>query len=235
LRLIDINADVGEGGDDERLMPFLTSVSIACGGHAGEGESMRRTIALASAHELCVGAHPGYPDKEHFGRRDMDIDATQLRESLEDQIAALLEAAAGSAASITHVKAHGALYKRASHDAALADVVADAAARVLPGIAIFCPPDSAQAVAAANHGLRVVREAFLDRAYDDAGALRPRDQPGAVVTEPAQVEDQLRRIASLKFETMCVHGDNPAALALLRQLQEEMRALDWRPAPYSAA
>jgi UPF0271 protein len=235
LKSIDINADVGEGLDDELLMPYLTSVSIACGGHAGDRESMRQTIALASAHALRLGAHPSYPDRENFGRRAMDIDANALRESLQGQVAALLEVAAGSGARITHVKAHGALYNRAWQHHAVADLVAAAVAHVAPGIAVFCPPGSAQAEAAGNHGLRVVREVFVDRAYDEAGALLSREEPGAVVTEPAHLKAQLVRLASLQCETMCVHGDNPAAPALLRQLREEMGALRWKPSPYSLA
>jgi UPF0271 protein len=233
--LVDINADVGEGADDAKLMPFLTSVSIACGGHAGDKESMRQAIDLASEHGLSIGAHPAYPDREHFGRRDLEIAADQLQRSLSEQIGVLLEVAAQSGAAVTHIKAHGALYNRAWADAALAGVIASAAADAAPGLAIFCPPGSAQETAARDRGLRVVREAFADRRYGASGMLVPRSEAGAVVTDPAQIKEQLRRLASLQFETMCIHSDNPEALALLQKLGREIRVLGWVPASYAIA
>lgn len=232
-RLVDVNADVGEGLDDEALMPFLTSVSIACGGHAGDGDSMAATLRAARDHGLRAGAHPGYPDRAGFGRVEMDIPPVDLLVALQDQMAALTEVAAENGVRLTHVKAHGALYNRAWTDAATAAVIADAVLGVDPRLAIFCPAGSEQAKAALGRGLTVIHEVFLDRAYGADGRLRPRSQPGALVDSTVALAQQVSNIAGLQFETMCVHGDNPAALDLLRAARELFSARGWQLTPYT--
>ncbi len=232
---MDINADVGEGLDDETLMPYLTSVSVACGGHAGDRESMARTLAAASRHHLCAGAHPSYPDRENFGRVEIAISHDELAGSLLEQVTALSFVAADQGIRLSHVKAHGALYNRAWRDAAVAEVVAGVVAGFNPSLALFCPPGSAQEAAARQAKLRPVREVFLDRGYGADGLLISRGSAGDVLHDPAVLPRQLSNIAELQFETMCVHGDNPAALDLLRALPELFAERGWSAAAYSSA
>ena len=234
-RSIDINADVGEGLDDELLMPHLTSVSIACGGHAGDAATMARTLSAVARHGLRVGAHPSYPDRDGFGRADLAIDAAELEASLLEQLAALRTVAEQEGVPLTHVKAHGALYNRAWRDRATADVVARAVAAFDAGCAVFCPPGSAQEDAARDAGLTVIREVFLDRGYAPGGSLVPRGQAGDIVTTPYSLSNQVAILERLQFETMCVHGDNPAALELLQALPEVLAARGWQAEPYKLA
>jgi UPF0271 protein len=213
--VVDLNADAGEGFDDERLMPYLTSVSVACGGHVGDPGTMAATLAAAKRHGLRVGAHPSYPDRANFGRVDIATDAGDLAESLRRQLSDLADAAAETGVRLTHVKAHGALYNRAWTDRAVADIVAAAASSMEPPAAVFCPPGSEQEKAARESGLMVVREVFLDRGYSKDGTLIPRGEPGEMVSGSAALAQQISNIAGLEYETMCVHGDNPGALDVL--------------------
>jgi UPF0271 protein len=232
---VDINADVGEGLDDEVLMPYLTSVSVASGGHAGDPETMARTLSAAQRHGLRVGAHPGYPDRGGFGRVDLEIGAAELEAALSSQLAALRDVAAEQGVRLTHVKAHGALYNRAWKERDTADVVARAVLALDPGWAVFCPAGSAQEAAARDLGLAVIREVFLDRGYTPGGTLVPRGQPGDIVTNPWALAPQISTLRGLQFETMCVHGDNPAALQLLQAAPALLASHGWRIEPYSLA
>jgi UPF0271 protein len=232
-RVVDLNADAGEGLDDEKLMPYLTSVSVACGGHAGDRETMAFTLAAAKRHGLRAGAHPSYPDRANFGRVEMAIDGRELAESLRTQLFALAEVAAGTGVRLTHVKAHGALYNRAWRDRATADIVVSAVASMEPLPAVFCPSGSAQEQAARESGLIVIREVFLDRGYSPKGSLIPRGEPGDIVAGPDALARQISRIAGLEFETMCVHGDNPGALDLLLQAPAVIAARGWKIGPYA--
>ncbi|HXA43500.1 MAG TPA: LamB/YcsF family protein [Candidatus Solibacter sp.] len=234
-RQVDINADVGEGLDDEILMPYLTSVSVACGGHAGDLESMARTLAAAARHQLRAGAHPSYPDRENFGRVEMAISDDELAGALLEQLTALSFVAADQGITLSHVKAHGALYNRAWRDAAVAEAVAGVVAGFNPSLAIFCPPGSAQEAAAHQARLRPIREVFLDRGYRTDGVLINRGSAGDILHDPAALPRQLSNLAELQFETMCVHGDNPAALDLLRALPDLFAERGWTPTAYSDA
>jgi 5-oxoprolinase (ATP-hydrolysing) subunit A len=231
-RVVDINADVGEGLEDERLMPHLTSVSVACGGHAGDRETMTAALRAAKRHGLRVGAHPGYPDRDHFGRVDIGLDPDVLADSLRQQLLALAEVAAEAGVRLTHVKAHGALYNRAWNDRALAEVVVAAVAGLDPAPALFCPPGSEQEKAAREAGLAVVREVFLDRGYSPQGRLIPRGEPGDIVSGSTALTQQISNIAGLEFETMCVHGDNPGALDLLLLAPALLAARGYQVGPY---
>lgn len=228
-RTIDLNADAGEGGDDAALAPFITSVSVACGGHEGDAASMRRTLELAAAHGLRAGAHPSYPDREGFGRRHLEIAGPELAASVEAQVGSLRDVAREVGVELTHVKAHGALYNDMWDDAALAAAFAAAVARVLPAARLVVPAVSAARRAA---GPAALAEVFLDRRYAPDGRLLARTEPGAVLAEPAEIGSQLARLASVEFQTMCVHGDNPAAAVLLRAARAELGARGWRVAPY---
>jgi UPF0271 protein len=230
--MVDLNADVGEGLDDEILMPYLTSVSIASGGHAGDRQTMAATIRSAKRHGLRIGAHPSYPDRANFGRVDIGIAPGELAASLREQLATLAAVAAEEGARLTHVKAHGALYNRAWRDRAIADVVAGAVAEFDATLAVFCPPGSRQEDAARAAGLSVLREVFLDRGYAPDGTLVPRGEPGDIVSGSVALAQQISNIAGLQFETMCVHGDNPGALDLLRQAPDLIVGQGWRTGPY---
>jgi UPF0271 protein len=233
MRTVDVNVDAGEGMDDAVLFPYVTSTSIACGGHAGDDASMRQTLVLAAANGVRAGAHPSYPDRAGFGRAEMDIEPGELLDSLTRQLVALRGVADGGGWRLTHVKAHGALYNRAWSSAAVANVVTLAVLAVDSGLAVLCPPGSAQAAEARRHGLRVIGEVFADRGYDENGRLLPRDAPGAVISDPSQLRDHLRGLASIEFDTMCMHGDNPAAALLLPALRAELAAMRVAVAPYA--
>ena len=231
-RHVDLNADAGEGLPDEALMPYLTSVSVACGGHAGDADTMARTLIATQRHRLRAGAHPGYPDRAGFGRVAIDISLEDLEASLREQLARLGSIAQQVGMPLTHVKAHGALYNRAWRDRATADVIARATVAFDPEAALFCPGGSAQEAAASAQGLKVLREVFLDRRYRADGTLVARDQPGATIAAVADLADQLSYLQGLEFETMCVHGDNPAALELLGAVPALFADRDWQVTPY---
>jgi UPF0271 protein len=234
-RSVDINADVGEGLDDEVLMPYLTSASIACGGHAGDERTMALTVSAAYRHGLRVGAHPGYPDREGFGRVELEMGAADLEAALVSQLGRLRMVASEQGVRLTHVKAHGALYNRAWRDRATAGLVVRAVLAVDPGWAIVCPAGSTQETAARAGGLAVIREVFLDRGYTAAGVLVSRGEAGDIVTNPLELADQVPVLQRLQFETMCIHGDNPAALQLLKAAPALLAGLGWRIEPYSLA
>ncbi len=228
--MIDLSADLGEGspGEDE-LWPLLTSANIACGGHTGDEQSMRDAAALAEWYGVRLGAHPSYPDREHFGRRSLDIDHETLRASLVAQITAL-----AAHSPVQHVKPHGALYNDAHRDRALADVVIDAIRMVDPGIALVAPDHSRMAAAARAAGTRVIREAFADRRYERDGALTPRSVPGSTLTvdeaaaqaallaEEGVVLSRDGTRVAIAFDTICIHADLEGAVARARAIHSRL-------------
>lgn len=226
MRTVDVNADIGEGLDDTALMAHLTSVSIACGGHAGDRETMLTAARGAAGHGLRIGAHPSYPDRLRFGRAAVKMGTAELGEALVAQVQSLRRLLASLDLELTHVKPHGALYNRAWDDPEIAGVVVAATLDVSPGLRLMCPAGSELEKAGLLRGLRPLREVFADRAYGADSRLLPRDSPGAIVAEPAQLDLQVEKLASLEFETMCVHGDNPAAPGLLEALPEALRRHD---------
>mgnify|MGYP001811855815 FL=1 len=226
-RSIDLNADVGEGLDeaDAAILPLITSANIACGGHAGDLRTMRATVALAVEHGVGIGAHPGYPDREGFGRREIDISTTDLRASVLGQLQALAAVVAEAGARITHVKPHGLLYNRAAADPVLARLLAEVVYRWDPGVVLVGLAGSHSLVAGREAGLIVVAEGFADRAYEPDGSLRPRSRPGALHQDPADVAAQAVAIArdgqvlledggsvAVAAQTLCLHGDEPGAV-----------------------
>ena len=235
---VDLNSDLGEGaGHDAEIMPFITSVNIACGAHAGDERTMRDTIALALRHGVSIGAHPGYPDPANFGRIPMAMDPLALIEEVAGQIRTLRELAVASGAPVRHVKAHGAMYNQAERDGAIARTIAtgifDDARN--SDLVVFAPPASAMLAAAAAMDLRVAREGFVDRAYETDGTLRSRRLPGAVHTDPAVAAAQAVSIArdgrvrahdgshlDLAVDTLCLHGDTPGAPGIARAVREAL-------------
>ncbi|HEY8990208.1 MAG TPA: 5-oxoprolinase subunit PxpA, partial [Candidatus Limnocylindrales bacterium] len=179
-RQIDLNADVGESfgpwpmGDDERLIPLVSSVNIACGAHAGDPVTIARTVRLALAHGAAIGAHPGYPDLAGFGRRDLDMASDELEGSLIAQVGAVQAIARSQGATVGHVKPHGALYNRAARDLGVATTIAEAIARLDPSLVLVGLAGSALVEAGRAAGLGVRSEGFADRAYEADGSLRDR-------------------------------------------------------------
>ncbi len=246
---IDINSDMGESygawtmGDDEALMPHITSASVACGWHAGDPAVMRRTIRLAKGHGVRIGAHPGYPDRLGFGRRPMQLSPEEARDYLVYQIGALAAFASAEGLRLQHVKPHGALYHAAAKDRALSAAIAEGVAEVDPSLILIGPPESELVKAGRDVGLRVAREGFGDRAYQEDGSLVSRRLPGAVLTEPEAVADQVLmmlegkvrtiggRIIGIAVNTICLHGDTQGAPTIARRLRERLAEAGVEAAP----
>ncbi|MFH0751114.1 MAG: 5-oxoprolinase subunit PxpA [Chloroflexota bacterium] len=240
---IDLNADVGEGlgpwpmGDDDALIPLVTSVNVACGFHAGDPLGIRRTVRLALEARCAVGAHPGYPDLVGFGRRAMDLAPDELEAAVLYQVTALAGIVAAEGGRLAHVKPHGALYHRASLDPEAAAAVARAVAAASPGLRLVGPPGSALLAAGAAAGLACLAEGFADRAYEADGRLRSRGLPGALLDDPARAGAQAVSIARdervtavdgtvlpLAVATLCVHGDRPGAALIAAAVRRDLAA-----------
>ncbi|MCU0868429.1 MAG: LamB/YcsF family protein [Burkholderiales bacterium] len=244
---IDLNADLGEGfslyrvGDDAALLRVVTSCSVACGMHAGDPPTMRRTVQAAVAHGVAIGAHPSWPDRQGFGRREMRVDAHELHALVVYQIGALTGFVREAGARLAHVKAHGALYHQLSADAALGAAFIDAVRDCGATRRVYAQAGSAFARQAAQAGLDVVAEAFVDRAYTADGALASRARPGAVLTSDAQRIAQALSIAqhatvrgidadgtrvdvAVAAGTLCLHGDSPGAAASARTIRAALEA-----------
>ena len=220
--VIDLNADLGEGYPyDAELLAIVSSCNIACGGHAGDADSMRATVAAASANGVAVGAHPSYPDRDGFGRRSVYSRGPELRESLIEQISALKSIAAEQGVTLTHVKPHGALYNDAVNDRELADLVVDAIAVSVPDAAFVGLPDSEMQSAASARSLTFVAEGFIDRAYLANGQLVPRSLPGAVHKSLELVIPQAISLVG-KVDTLCIHGDTPGAAESAAAVRDEL-------------
>ena len=250
---IDINCDMGESfgpwrmGADERVMPHITSANIACGAHAGDATVMRRTVRLARQHAVAIGAHPGFADLQGFGRREMQVDPSELEDLLIVQIGALAAIAHAEGAALQHVKAHGALYNMAARDRRLADAIARAIKACDSSLVMFGLPNSPLLDAGRAEGLRVAAEGFADRSYEPDGTLTPRSRPGAVVHDVEAVVGRAVRMArdgvvstadgrpiELRVETICVHGDTPGAETLVARIATALREAGAAIAPVGA-
>ncbi len=241
---IDLNADVGESygayryGDDEGVMPFVSSANIACGFHAGDPGVMRSTVRLAHRHGVMSGAHPGFQDLSGFGRREMPLSAAEVENLVAYQIGALAGIAAAEGVRLNHVKPHGALYNMAARDAAMAGAIARAVRAVDASLVLFALSGSHLIAAGETAGLRVASEAFPDRGYSADGSLMPRSAAGAVVTSPEEVAARAvtmaagtvttsdGRVVAVRADTLCIHGDTPGAAALARAVREALGAAD---------
>lgn len=245
MRTLDLNADVGEGvGEDAALMPLITSANIACGAHAGDADTMRATVALAIRHRVAIGAHPGYADREHFGRRPMTLTESQLIDLVHSQVGALEAIAATERATVVHVKPHGALYNQSEVDESLAAVLVNAV-QAYPGqLRLFGRAGSAMERAARRSRLPFVAEAFADRRYRGDGTLAPRSQSGSVLEDPEAVAAQVKRLVlqqeveaddgtrvRVAFETLCLHGDTPGAARIAQRVRQVLAELGITLAP----
>jgi UPF0271 protein len=237
LRTIDLNCDMGEiaalieDGTQDALMEHVTSVNVACGGHAGDDDTMAATVAAARWRGLAVGAHPGYPDRAHFGRRALALSPDAVAASVEEQVARLRDVAARLGVRLGHVKPHGALYNQAAGDPALALAIARGVDRALvgaaSGIVLVGLAGSRCLEVWAREGYAVAPEAFADRRYEADGTLRSRALPGALLDAPEDAAAQAlalardgavtaldgRRVA-VAATTLCIHGDTPGAVAI---------------------
>ena len=234
MRAIDLNADLGEGGSqDAELMALASSVNIACGGHAGDKETMDASVEEALEAGVAIGAHPGYEDREGFGRLPMDLEPAAVADLVSQQVGRLTEIAAG----IHHVKPHGALYNQANRDPELAAAVVEGVKRIVPDCEFYVPPGGALAAAAEAAGLAVRAEGFVDRRYQENGTLVPRGEPGAVIEDVDEAIAQALQIACkervrtvtgtwipLPAKTLCVHGDSPRAVELLGAVRQALEA-----------
>lgn len=219
---IDLSCDLGEASDAESLAvedaiwPLITSANIACGGHTGDEMSMRRAVRLALTHGVAIGAHPSYPDREHFGRRSMTIGPEALRAALREQIAALARIAAEEGAAVTHVKPHGALYNDAHRDVALAAVIIDVCAGA--GAAVVASTGSAVEREARTRRCGMILEGFADRGYRGDGSLQPRAETGALLLDFDAAAAQAVTLAR-SCETICIHSDMPGAVGRLTRIR----------------
>jgi len=223
---IDLNCDMGESfgrytlGQDAAVMPHITSANVACGLHAGDPVVMAHTVRLAKQHGVAVGAHPGWPDLQGFGRRSMSLSAAETGALVLYQLGALAAFASAEGLELTHVKPHGALYNQAAKDRELADAVAGAVQKFSKDLILVGLAGSALIEAGTGLGLRVANEAFPDRGYGADGTLLARELPGALLESPEQVAAHALALATegvifngrqVLVETLCVHGDHPHA------------------------
>ncbi|SNZ00108.1 5-oxoprolinase subunit PxpA [Flagellimonas pacifica] len=233
---IDINCDVGEGiGNEADLFPLISSCNIACGGHAGDIDSISEIIKLAKNHNVKIGAHPSYPDRVNFGREVMNISNSELKQSIIDQVSTFKKILEKEHGQFHHIKAHGALYNQIAKDKELALVYLDAIKEYKDTVPIYVPHKSMVSGIANNLGFKIRLEAFGDRNYNDDLSLVSRKMDNSLIQEPEKVLNHIlpmikennvisvkgKRIA-IRLETICIHGDTPSALKILMYLSKEL-------------
>ena len=238
---IDLNADVGErpralrDGSEEALLQIVTSANVACGGHAGDADTMAATLSLAVRLGVAAGAHPGYPDRAGFGRASLGMQPPEIETSVYEQVRALAAVAAWAGCTLGHVKPHGALYNDAVRDPAVAAAIARGVARWSREVVLVGLAGSPALQVFAAHGFSVAGEGFADRAYEADGSLRSRALPGALITDPAAAAAQALRIAvdgaatafdgrevPVHARTLCVHSDTPGAARIASAVREAL-------------
>ena len=241
---IDLNSDVGESfgnyklGLDDEVIPMISSANIACGFHAGDPTVLRRTVALARDHKVAVGAHPGLPDLMGFGRRAMDVTPSEIKDYVTYQVGAILGFAAAEGVNVQHVKPHGALYNMAVQNPVIWETVAAALSDLDKNLILFVLGGANKneiSTMAARYGIRVAFEFFADRAYNPDGSLVSRKTPGAVIKDQDLAAQRVLKMATegkvtcvdgseieLPADTICVHGDNPAALQLVKKIRQTL-------------
>lgn len=239
---IDLNSDMGERDTPEGLaldagiMPLITSVNIACGGHAGTPKLMRRTAQLAAQCGVSIGAHPGLRDPEHFGRTERILSSQEVEVLVANQIETLANVLSQECLTLTHVKPHGALYNMAAKDRDVAQAIVRAVQAVNRTFVLYALVGSALATAAHAAGLSVVHEVFADRAYRADGSLVPRSEKGAVLESDEDVRCQLRQLMAgcvasvegptvpIRADSICLHSDTPRALLLAQMIRHELQS-----------
>ncbi|SFG03111.1 LamB/YcsF family protein [Pontibacter chinhatensis] len=238
---VDLNCDMGESfgtwhmGNDSELLTYVSSANIACGFHAGDPATMKKTVRLALEKGVAIGAHPGLPDLVGFGRREMAVSAEEVYDMVVYQAGALMGFAKAEGAALHHVKPHGALYNMAAANATLAEAIAEAVARLDEQLILYGLAGSELVKAGEKYGLRTASEVFADRTYQADGTLTPRRQSDALITNPEQAIRQVLRMVkegkvqsqqgaevSIKADTICIHGDGPHALPFARLNHERL-------------
>jgi UPF0271 protein len=224
MATIDLNADVGEGFDDEGVMRFVTSVNVACGYHAGDRKSMRRVCAAALERGIAIGAHVSYRDRDGFGRRELDVGPHTILLDVADQVGRLRAASGGA---VSYVKPHGALYHRASTDPEAAAAIVDASTP----LALLAFPRSALLAHARDRGLAAVAEGFADRGYASDGTLLPRDRPGALLAPDDAAAQAVELAWTGGLGSICVHSDTDDAGAVAAAVRAALEdaGFDLRP------
>jgi 5-oxoprolinase (ATP-hydrolysing) subunit A len=238
MPVIDFNCDLGEGtGNDEAIMPYISSASIACGYHAGDEITMRETVALCIKYNVAIGAHPSYPDKENFGRKEMLLPAKEIYSIVLTQIKLLAAIVQAYDKKLQHVKPHGALYNMAAKDITIAGAIAKAVKDFDASLLLFGLPNSKMETAAFNYGLNFIGEAFADRTYQPDGSLTPRTLPYALIEEEEKAVTQVMQIVnnktvtaingetiSLNAKTICLHGDGKHSVQFAEALHGRLIA-----------
>ena len=237
--MIDINCDMGEvdellkNNTYSKLMDHVTSINVACGGHAGDMNMMKKIIQIAKNKNVKIGAHPSYPDRKNFGRYDLEINSKELSESIANQINDLIKIAKIERIKIDHVKPHGALYNSAAKNKDLAKIICNVVKTINPELPIMCLAESSMVSVIRNMGLKPISEAFADRTYEKDGSLRKRNLNKALIVDPINAARQAKLISFQKkvvaydgsevlinAETICVHSDTPNALEIAKTVKE---------------
>ena len=234
---IDINADVGEGiGNEDQLFPLISSCNIACGGHAGNLETMLSVVRLAKKNNLKIGAHPSFPDRKNFGRKIMNISKDKLVKSLKNQIQALRTILIQENVDLNHIKPHGALYNFASNDKETARIIIDLTKEI--NTKLYAPYSSLISKMAREEGVKICNELFIDRNYNSNLTLVSRDNPNALIENSNEMFKHVYNIInnkiisvdkkeiSVEFDTLCIHGDNPNAIELLEELHLKLNNIE---------
>ncbi len=242
MKHIDLNCDMGElpdairDGSQELLMPSLTSVNIACGGHAGDVDIMKATIEQALHWKLAIGAHPSYPDRANFGRLELNLTPGAIADSVFEQVIALAEVAAGCGVPVTHVKPHGALYNQAAGNRVLAQAIASGVARWSRDVMLVGLAGSSMLDVFREAGFRVAAEAFADRRYETNATLRSRKFDDALIDDPTEAGRQALQIVergtvtardgtevAVNAQTICIHGDTPGASSIAAAVAQNLK------------
>jgi UPF0271 protein len=243
LLFIDLNADLGEAfgpwrmGDDEAMLKVVTSANIACGGHAGDPETMYKTVLLARENNVLIGAHPGFSDKEGFGRRRFPMSTQEIERVIATQLGALMGAAALTCAKVSYVKPHGALANWAAEDRDVASAIVRAIRLVAPSLSVLAISGTELETVARKANIETYSEIFADRAYDSRGHLVSRHRPGAVISDKIQIVERLLRFfetkkmptidgpdIELKADSICIHGDTPDAVMAAKYLRKALES-----------
>jgi 5-oxoprolinase (ATP-hydrolysing) subunit A len=250
-RTIDLNADLGEhdgegASADSAMMDVVSSVNIACGAHAGSIEVMASTVNAARTRGVSIGAHPSYPDREGFGRRELGLPVAEIISSVRDQIITLMRCCAEAPVRMSYVKPHGALYNRASRDTELARALAACVAEIDSSLTMLALSGSNLETESKRAGLSVAREAFIDRAYTSDGMLVPREHNGAVITDVSAAAQRAQAIAvdhaitsidgqriDVVADSLCVHGDSRDALGIVSAARRKLEECGWTIMPFA--
>jgi 5-oxoprolinase (ATP-hydrolysing) subunit A len=236
MRFVDLNCDMGEGcGNDSELMSLVSSANIACGYHAGDEATMRRTVGLALENDVAIGAHPGYDDRKNFGRTQVSLSTDEIRSLIVDQVAALRLICDEAGGKLHHVKPHGALYNQAAKNQELAKAIAVAIASIDTGLILYGLSGSHLISEGEAAGLRTSSEVFADRTYQSDGSLTSRTEPNALITDDELAVSQVLQMAtsqtvtavngdtvSLKTDTICIHGDGEHAVHFARAVRRKL-------------